>query len=89
MEECQREGLIHNLGVSNFNEKQIGKIIENCTIKPQVVQVELHSYFQQIPLRNFCSENDIIVTAYAPLGSPGAKEHFVNKYNYRYYRYSI
>ncbi|XP_031768973.2 1,5-anhydro-D-fructose reductase-like [Galleria mellonella] len=82
MEECQKEGLIHNLGLSNFNEIQIAKIIKEATIKPQVLQVELHAYFQQLKLRKFCEENDIIVTAYAPLGSPGAKDHFVNKYNY-------
>ncbi|CAK1552264.1 unnamed protein product [Leptosia nina] len=82
MEECQKEGLIRNLGLSNFSENQIAKIIKTASFKPQVLQVELHAYFQQIPLRKFCEENDIIVTAYAPLGSPGAKDHFVNKYNY-------
>ncbi|XP_072930002.1 1,5-anhydro-D-fructose reductase-like [Epargyreus clarus] len=82
MEECQREGLIRNLGLSNFNETQILKIINSATIKPQVLQVELHAYFQQLDLRKFCMEHEIVVTAYAPLGSPGAKEHFVNKYNY-------
>lgn len=83
MEACQNEGRIRNLGLSNFNESQILKIIKACTVKPQVLQVELHAYFQQLDLRKFCSEHDIVVTAYAPLGSPGAKDHFVNKYNYR------
>ncbi|KAG6460474.1 hypothetical protein O3G_MSEX012002 [Manduca sexta] len=82
MEECQKAGLIRNLGLSNFNEKQIEKIIKSATLKPQVLQVELHAYFQQLDLRKFCAENNIVVTAYAPLGSPGAKDHFVNKYNY-------
>lgn len=83
MEECQKAGLVRNLGLSNFNESQIAKIINKANFKPQVLQVELHAYFQQISLRKFCEENDIVVTAYAPLGSPGAKDHFVNKYNYR------
>ncbi|XP_039757458.1 1,5-anhydro-D-fructose reductase-like [Pararge aegeria] len=82
MECCQKEGLIRNLGLSNFNEAQIEKIIDESTVKPQVLQVELHAYFQQMDLRKFCSDHDIVVTAYAPLGSPGAKDHFVNKYNY-------
>ncbi|GBP61186.1 Dihydrodiol dehydrogenase 3 [Eumeta japonica] len=82
MEECHKDGLIHNLGLSNFNQQQIAKIIKEVEIKPQVLQVELHAQFQQIPLRTFCMENDIVVTAYAPLGSPGAKDHFVTKYNY-------
>ncbi|XP_013192145.2 1,5-anhydro-D-fructose reductase [Amyelois transitella] len=82
MEECKEEGRIRNLGLSNFNEAQISKIIKEATIKPQVLQVELHAYFQQMELRKFCADHDIIVTAYAPLGSPGAKDHFVSKYNY-------
>ncbi|KPI92403.1 PREDICTED: 1,5-anhydro-D-fructose reductase-like isoform X1 [Papilio xuthus] len=82
MEQCQKEGLIRNLGLSNFNQAQITKIMKYATLKPQVLQVELHAYFQQLELRKFCADNDIVVTAYAPLGSPGAKDHFVNKYNY-------
>ncbi|KAJ0173726.1 hypothetical protein K1T71_010875 [Dendrolimus kikuchii] len=82
LEECQKEGLVRNLGLSNFNEQQIERIIKNADLKPQVLQVELHAYFQQLELRRFCAENDIVVTAYAPLGSPGAKDHFVTKYNY-------
>lgn len=84
LEECQRSGLVRNLGLSNFNEEQIKEIWKSATFKPQVLQVELHTYFQQQELRAFCNEHDIIVTAYAPLGSPGAKNHFVNKYQYRY-----
>ncbi|XP_026314885.1 alcohol dehydrogenase [NADP(+)]-like [Hyposmocoma kahamanoa] len=82
LEECQEKGLIRNIGLSNFNEKQITKIMQSCNFKPQVLQVELHAYFQQQDLRKFCSDYEIVVTAYAPLGSPGAKDHFVNKYNY-------
>ncbi|XP_063831422.1 1,5-anhydro-D-fructose reductase-like [Ostrinia nubilalis] len=82
MEECQKNGLARNLGLSNFNESQIEKIMKAATLKPQVLQVELHAYFQQKDLRKFCAENNIVVTAYAPLGSPGAKNHFVTKYNY-------
>lgn len=75
--------MIRNIGLSNFNENQIIKLMKNCNFKPQVLQVELHAYFQQQDLRKFCSDHAIVVTAYAPLGSPGAKDHFVTKYNYK------
>lgn len=58
--------------------------MKHATFKPQVLQVELHAYFQQKELREFCEQHDIILTAYAPLGSPGAKNHFVTKYKYRW-----
>ncbi|CAH1637649.1 unnamed protein product [Spodoptera littoralis] len=82
LEECQKSGLIRNIGLSNFNEEQIEKIMKHATFKPQVLQVELHAYFQQNELRKFCEKHNIILTAYAPLGSPGAKNHFVTKYKY-------
>ncbi|VVD04659.1 unnamed protein product [Leptidea sinapis] len=50
-------------GLSNFNERQISRIIKHASFKPQVLQVELHAYFQQTALRRFCDENDIVVTA--------------------------
>lgn len=39
---------------------------------------------QQGPLRELCKERKIAVTAYSPLGSPGAKTHFQTKYNYTF-----
>lgn len=71
MEEMVKVGLTKSIGVSNFNKKQIQRLIDNSTIKPSNVQVEVHVYFQQHDLINFCKENDIVVTAYAPLGSKG------------------
>ncbi|XP_035449985.1 1,5-anhydro-D-fructose reductase [Spodoptera frugiperda] len=82
LEQFQKSGFIRNIGLSNFNEQQIEKIMKHATFKPQVLQVELHAYFQQKELREFCEQHDIILTAYAPLGSPGAKNHFVTKYKY-------
>lgn len=38
--------------------------------------MEVHAYHQQKPLIEFCQKNGIIVTGYAPLGSPGARKHF-------------
>ncbi|XP_044731328.1 1,5-anhydro-D-fructose reductase-like [Chrysoperla carnea] len=76
-------GRIRFLGLSNFNETQIKNVFNNAKeIKPAVLQIELHAYLQQVNLRNLCEELGIVVTAYSPLGSPGAKEHFVNKYKY-------
>lgn len=82
MEDQVYAGLIKHIGLSNFNAKQIKNIYNNARIKPSVLQVELHAYMQQKELRNVCKELDIAVTAYSPLGSPGAKSHFISKYNY-------
>jgi len=60
------------IGISNFTEGQIQRILDAARIKPVNLQVEIHVYFQQQPLVDFCRQNDITLVAYAPLGSPGS-----------------
>lgn len=80
-ERFKAEGLIKHIGVSNFNERQIQRLLDNSSLKPEVLQVELHVYFQQKPLVKFCKENNIIVTAYSPLGSPGVNKLYAGTNN--------
>lgn len=68
MEECVRLGLTKSIGVSNFNEEQIDRLLKNCKIKPVVNQVEVNPNLNQKKLIQFCKERDIIITGYCPLG---------------------
>ncbi|XP_049838352.1 aldo-keto reductase family 1 member B1-like isoform X2 [Schistocerca gregaria] len=70
MEECVNLGLAKSIGVSNFNSKQLSRLIEAATIKPVINQIECHPYLNQKKLIHFCKEMDIIVTAYCPLANP-------------------
>ncbi|XP_070497024.1 1,5-anhydro-D-fructose reductase-like [Chironomus tepperi] len=74
LERLKADGLIKHLGVSNFNESQIQRLLDNSDVKPEALQVELHVYFQQKQLVKFCNDNNIIVTAYSPLGSRGIND---------------
>ena len=69
MERVKEYGLTRHIGVSNFSIPKLNELIENSTIKPEVNQVESHPYFQQDELIDFCKSQNIIVTAYSPLGS--------------------
>ncbi|KAM6562297.1 hypothetical protein CsatB_022295 [Cannabis sativa] len=71
MEECQRLGLTKSIGVSNFSCKKLQNILSFATISPSVNQVEMNPTWQQKKLREFCSANNIVVTAYSPLGAKG------------------
>lgn len=82
MESAVRLGLVKNIGLSNFNKKQVEKIAANAEIKPANLQIELHACLQQPELLETCKKLGISVTGYAPLGSPAAKNHFKNKYNF-------
>ena len=72
MESLVQMGLAKAIGLSNFNEQQINEIITEGTIKPAMLQVEIHPYFSQHELVSFCAGEEICVTAYSPLGSGNA-----------------
>ncbi|TVZ08884.1 alcohol dehydrogenase (NADP+) [Cellulophaga sp. RHA_52] len=69
MEAALEEGLAKHIGVSNFNENQLKEIMATAVHQPEMNQVEMHPFLQQEALQSFCVKNDILLTAYAPLGS--------------------
>uniref|UniRef100_A0A1A9WDK8 NADP-dependent oxidoreductase domain-containing protein n=1 Tax=Glossina brevipalpis TaxID=37001 RepID=A0A1A9WDK8_9MUSC len=74
MEHLLALGLTKSIGLSNFNQKQIERVLNNCTVRPANLQIEHHIYLQQPDLIKFCENEGIKVTAYAPLGSRGVAD---------------
>ncbi|MDC1068782.1 aldo/keto reductase [Candidatus Kapabacteria bacterium] len=70
MEQMQEMNLAKNIGVCNFGLINLQLLLDNCKVKPQMNQVELHPYLQQDELVAFCNQNNIHITAYSPFGSP-------------------
>ncbi|ODV93487.1 hypothetical protein PACTADRAFT_46841 [Pachysolen tannophilus NRRL Y-2460] len=62
---------IKSLGVANFPVRKLKQLLKTCKVKPVNNQIECHPEFPQTELGDFCAENDIIVTAYSPLGGGG------------------
>ena len=68
MERAYRAGKVRALGLSNFPEELVQDVIDNCEIKPQVLQVEAHPYYPQGALKAYLSKYDIRLMAWYPLG---------------------
>jgi len=68
MEDLYKEGKIKNIGVSNFNQKQMDEILEAGTVKPVVDQIETHPYFQQDEMHAYLESKGILHEAWSPLG---------------------
>ncbi|KAG1671632.1 hypothetical protein FOA52_006863 [Chlamydomonas sp. UWO 241] len=70
MEAMVPAGLARSIGVSNLSVVKMGEVLEACTIKPAVNQVEAHPYWRNDALLAFCAGHGVHVTAYSALGSP-------------------
>ena len=68
IERLYDEKLIRATGVSNHQIHHLEQLFATANVKPMVNQIELHPYLSQVELRKFCQENDMVITAWSPLG---------------------
>jgi 2,5-diketo-D-gluconate reductase A len=64
----RQEGRAKSIGVSNFTEAHLERIIGETGVVPAVNQVELHPRFQQTALRAFHQRHGIRTESWSPLG---------------------
>jgi aldehyde reductase len=77
MEALVDGGKCKAIGLSDVSLEQVRDVFQSARIKPAVVQVESHPYLPQTGLLEFCSDNAIVLLAFAPLGhgiKPGVLE---------------
>jgi 2,5-diketo-D-gluconate reductase A len=66
--ELQRQGLIRSIGVSNFTQEHLDRIIEDSGVAPVVNQIELHPAFPQQQMRAVHERLGIQTESWSPLG---------------------
>jgi diketogulonate reductase-like aldo/keto reductase len=68
MEKAQKEGKVKSIGISNFYGEQLDDILNKCTVKPAVNQVECHPYFDQRDLVKQLEKYGTKIESWYPLG---------------------
>lgn len=67
LERLHEEGKVKNIGVSNFTKYQLMFARRVADVPIAVNQVEFHPWLNQDDLLQYCDDNDIVLTAAAPL----------------------
>ena len=66
-EQLRSEGRVRSIGVSNFTEAHLQRLLAETSVVPVLNQVELHPNFTQKELRAFHAEHNIVTEAWSPL----------------------
>lgn len=66
--DLQQQGLVTTIGVSNFTEAHLRRIIDDTGVSPAVNQVELHPLFPQEQMRAVNERLGIRTESWSPLG---------------------
>ncbi len=68
LEKAKKEGLVRSIGISNFDGPRLDKILSESEIKPSVIQVECHPYWQQTALKKKIAPYGIRIESWYPIG---------------------
>ncbi len=68
MEKAVAMGKVKSIGLSNFESDRLEEVCEAANIKPAVLQVECHPYYQQDALKKRIAPYGTIIESWYPLG---------------------
>lgn len=71
LEKLYEDGKVKAIGVCNFEIEHLQRLMDECTVKPVLNQVECHPYFAQLELKEFCAKHNIFLEAWSPLMQGG------------------
>ncbi|OWY96132.1 Aldehyde reductase [Phytophthora megakarya] len=69
LEDLQHQGVLTDIGVSNFGVAHLEKLLQTAKTKPRSTRLsyKLHPWLMRPDLVNFCQDNGILFEAYSPL----------------------
>lgn len=68
MEKSVEDGKVRAIGLSNFESDRLEEVCTNAKIKPAVLQVECHPYYQQNQLKKRIEPYGTVIEAWYPIG---------------------
>lgn len=68
MEKAVGQGKVKSIGLSNFESERLEEMLEAAVIKPSVLQVECHPYYQQNGLKQRLAPYGTIIESWYPIG---------------------
>lgn len=68
------EKAIRSIGVSNFQERHLEYLLNNCNVAPMVDQIEIHVGYPETSVVDYCKAKNIAVEAWAPIANGKAFE---------------
>ena len=72
LQDAYRAGKLRAIGVSNFLEDDLTRLLEDCEIRPMVNQILTHIGNTPLALINFCKAQNILTEAYSPIAHGAA-----------------
>ena len=68
LEDAYKEGKIRSIGISNFKGEKLERLLNECEIKPHVIQMEAHPYYIDTATTERLAKHGCRVMAWYPLG---------------------
>lgn len=69
MEKLLKTGKTKAIGISNFSQTEVERLLKETNTVPAVHQLELHPWLQQKAFMDFHKQHDIHITQYSPFGN--------------------
>ncbi|MGP4079466.1 aldo/keto reductase [Pseudalkalibacillus sp. R45] len=71
LEKLYHDGRVKAIGVCNFDQDHLQRLLDECEVTPVLNQIECHPFLAQTELKKFGSETGIYVEAWSPLMQGG------------------
>ena len=68
MQKAVKDGRVKSIGLSNFESQRLEEVLAMAEIKPSVLQVECHPYYQQNVLKKRIEKYGTVIEAWYPIG---------------------